>query len=270
MRDGFVKVAAVTPKIRVADTKYNAGVIVEGIREAAAAGAKVIVLPELVITGYTCSDLFLQEYLLEQAKRALGTIAEETAEVDAILFVGLPLAYNGKLYNVAAVLCRGEVLGFVPKTYLPNYNEFYEARHFARGMADPVEVDFEGECVPMGTRLLFVCTSLPELKIGAELCEDLWTPEPPSIRHARNGATLLVNLSASDETTGKDIYRRVKHKKKEPGEILVFSCFIGNYYEIRCKMKNIHLKHFLKRLYSYTKTDKMYIIRLHGIRKRRK
>ena len=123
-------------------------------------------------------------------------------------FVGLPLAYNGKLYNVAAVLCRGEVLRFVPKTYLPNYNEFYEARHFARGMADPVEVDFEGECVPMGTRLLFVCTSLPELKIGAELCEDLWTPEPPSIRHARNGATLLVNLSASDETTGKDIYRR--------------------------------------------------------------
>ncbi len=100
------------------------------------------------------------------------------------------------------------MLGFVPKTYLPNYNELYEARHFARGMADPVEVDFEGECVPMGTRLLFVCTSLPELKIGAELCEDLWTPEPPSIRHARNGATLLVNLSASDETTGKDIYRR--------------------------------------------------------------
>lgn len=92
--------------------------------------------------------------------------------MDAILFVGLPLAYNGKLYNVAAVLCRGEVLGFVPKTYLPNYNEFYEARHFARGMADPVEVDFEGECVPMGTRLLFVCTSLHELKIGAELCED--------------------------------------------------------------------------------------------------
>lgn len=124
----------------------------------------MIVLPELVITGYTCSDLFLQEYLLEQAKRALGTIAEETAEVDAILFVGLPLAYNGKLYNVAAVLCRGEVHGFVPKTYLPNYNEFYEARHFARGMADPVEVDFEGECVPMGTRL-FICLYVPpELK----------------------------------------------------------------------------------------------------------
>ena len=114
MRDGFVKVAAVTPKIRVADTTYNAGVIVEGIREAAAAGAKVIVLPELVITGYTCSDLFLQEYLLEQAKRALGTIAEETAEVDAILFVGLPLAYNGKLYNVqipqkSAIRCRSRL-----------------------------------------------------------------------------------------------------------------------------------------------------------------
>ena len=208
MRDGFVKVAAVTPKIRVADTKYNADVIVEGIREAAAAGAKVIVLPELVITGYTCSDLFLQEYLLEQAKRALGTIAEETAEVDAILFVGLPLAYNGKLYNVAAVLCRGEVLGFVPKTYLPNYNEFYEARHFARGMADPVEVDFEGECVPMGTRLLFVCTSLPELKIGAELCEDLWVPTPPSGGLTLSGANIIANLSASDEYVSKAQYRR--------------------------------------------------------------
>ena len=208
MRDGFVKVAAVTPKIRVADTTYNAGVIVEGIREAAVAGAKVIVLPELVITGYTCSDLFLQEYLLEQAKRALGTIAEETAEVDAILFVGLPLAYNGKLYNVAAVLCRGEVLGFVPKTYLPNYNEFYEARHFARGMADPVEVDFQGECVPMGTRLLFVCTSLPELKIGAELCEDLWTPIPPSCQLAVDGADVIVNPSASNALAAKHAYRR--------------------------------------------------------------
>ena len=151
---------------------------------------------------------------MEQAKRALGTIAEETAEVDAILFVGLPLAYNGKLYNVAAVLCRGEVLGFVPKTYLPNYNEFYEARHFARGMADPVEVDFEGECVPMGTRLLFVCTSLPELKIGAELCEDLWTPMPPSVNHALAGATIIANLSASNEVIAKDEYREMLVKSQ--------------------------------------------------------
>ena len=208
MRHGFVKVAAATPDIRVADVAYNVEQIKKQMDEADEQGAKVVVFPELCLTGYTCGDLFGQEILLKAVKEGLRELTEYTKEKDGLYFVGAPAEVEGKLYNVAAVLCRGEVLGFVPKTYLPNYNEFYEARHFARGMADPVEVDFEGECVPMGTRLLFVCTSLPELKIGAELCEDLWTPEPPSIRHARNGATLLVNLSASDETTGKDIYRR--------------------------------------------------------------
>lgn len=208
MRDGFVKVAAVTPKIKVADTVYNAEVITESIKEAAAQGAKVIVLPELCITGYTCSDLFLQEQLLQSAKAALVGIARDTKEVDAIVFVGMPLDYNGKLYNVAAVLNRGEVLGFVPKTYLPTYNEFYEARHFTRGMEYTVEVPIGGKRVLMGTKLLFACEDMPELKIAAEICEDLWTPEPPSIHHARNGATIIVNLSASNETTGKDIYRR--------------------------------------------------------------
>lgn len=208
MRDGFVKVAAVTPKIRVADTEYNAGVICEAIGQAAAEGAKVIVLPELVITGYTCSDLFLQDALLDGAKDALLRVASETENVDAIIFVGLPLAYNGKLYNVAAAISRGEVLGFVPKTYLPTYSEFYEARHFTRGMETPVEVALGGKKIPMGTQLLFSCMDMPELKVAVEICEDLWTPEPPSIRHARNGATVIVNLSASDETTGKDTYRR--------------------------------------------------------------
>lgn len=208
MRDGFVKVAAVTPKIRVADTAYNAGVICEAIGQAAAEGAKVIVLPELAITGYTCSDLFLQDTLLDGAKDALLRIASETGDVDAIIFVGLPLAYNGKLYNAAAAINRGEVLGFAPKTYLPTYSEFYEARHFARGMETPVDVTLGGKKLPMGTQLLFSCADMPELKVAVEICEDLWTPEPPSIRHARNGATVIVNLSASDETTGKDSYRR--------------------------------------------------------------
>lgn len=208
MRDGFVKVAAVTPKIRVADTEYNANLICDCIEEAAGQGAKVIVLPELCITGYTCSDLFLQEHLLQSAKDALLKIAGYTKELDAIVFVGLPLEYNGKLYNVAAALSGGEILGFVPKTYLPTYNEFYEMRHFTRAMEYPVEVAIGGKRVMMGTRMLFSCVDMPELKIGAEICEDLWTPEPPSIRHARNGATVIVNLSASNETTGKDIYRR--------------------------------------------------------------
>ena len=209
MRQGFVKVAAVTPKIRVADTGYNAKVICQSVKEAAEAGAKVIVLPELCITGYTCGDLFLQEKLLREAKEELLHIAAFTTDVDAIIFVGLPLAYKGKLYNVAAALNRGKILGIVPKTYLPNYNEFYEARHFTRGMEEVADVRLTEELtVPMGTRQLFTCLELPELVIAAELCEDLWTMNPPSIGHAMHGATLIVNLSASDETTGKPAYRR--------------------------------------------------------------
>ena len=209
MRQGFVKVAAVTPKIRVADTGYNAKVICQAIKEAADEGAKVIVLPELCITGYTCGDLFLQEKLLREAKNELINIAKFTADIDAIVFVGLPLAYKGKLYNAAAALNRGKILGIVPKTYLPNYNEFYEARHFTRGMEEVVDVRLTEEMiVPMGTRQLFTCLEMPELVIAAELCEDLWTMNPPSISHAMHGATLIVNLSASDETTGKPAYRR--------------------------------------------------------------
>ncbi|MCI5874585.1 MAG: NAD(+) synthase [Clostridiales bacterium] len=208
MRDGFVKVAAVTPKIRVADTKYNAKVICDGIKEAAEQGAKVIVFPELCITGYTCEDLFLQETLLEGAKEALGEIVEFTSGVDAVVFVGLPIQYNGKLYNTAAVIKGDRLLGFVPKSYIPTYNEFYEGRHFAPCMRETVQITCCGSKVPMGSRILFACESMPELVIGAEICEDLWTPEPPSIRHARNGATVIVNLSASNETTGKESYRR--------------------------------------------------------------
>lgn len=208
MKHGFIKAAAVTPQVVVADTDYNADVICDCIFEAERKGAKIIVLPELCITGYTCGDLFLQEKLLCGAKAALFKIAGFTADLDCIVFVGLPLEYNGKLYNVAAAICKGAILGLVPKTYLPNYNEFYEARHFTRGMSEIVQVRLSDEvAVPMGTKLLFGCDSILELKIAVELCEDLWTPEPPSIRHALNGANLIVNLSASDEITGKEQYR---------------------------------------------------------------
>ena len=209
MEQGFVKVAAVTPKIRVADTKYNAEVICAEIKKAAEQGAKVIVLPELCITGYTCSDLFLQEKLLRAAKEELLRIAVFCETVDAIVFVGLPFAWDGKLYNVAAAINKGKILGLVPKIYLPNYNEFYEARHFTRGKekAELVCLNEETE-VLFGSDLLFTCESMPDLKIGVELCEDLWTVQPPSIRHARNGASVIVNLSASNELTGKSAYRR--------------------------------------------------------------
>ncbi len=208
MRDGFIKVAAVSPKIRVADAAYNSKVICEGIREAAREGAKVIVFPELSITGYTCGDLFLQETLLAGALEALREIMTFTEGQDAIVFVGFPFAYNGKIYNAAAALKGGRLLGIIPKTYLPAYGEFYETRYFARGMEETLTVSCLGQETLFGTKLLFACEELRELVIGAEICEDLWTPEPPGIRHARNGATVLVNLSASNETTGKEDYRR--------------------------------------------------------------
>ncbi len=209
MKDGFVKVAALTPTVRVADTTYNKKKICELIDDAAGAGAGIMVFPELCITGYTCGDLFAQEVLLSEAREALAEIAAHTANVDGIVFVGLPFAYRSKLYNVAAALSGGSILGFVPKTHIPNYNEFYERRYFAEGMRDAVSVRLDDDhAVPMGTDLLFCCPQMPDLVIGAEICEDLWAPDPPSIRHAKAGATVIVNLSASDETTGKDVYRR--------------------------------------------------------------
>ena len=209
MRQGFIKVAALTPKVTVADTQANRKEICRLMYEAEAKGAKILVFPELCITGYTCGDLFYQQVLLREAKKELLAIAKYTQRKDYLAFVGLPLEYNGKLYNVAAAVTQGKVLGLVPKTHIPNYNEFYERRHFAPGMKQPVPVALdEDTVVPMGTRVLFQCRQMPELKIGAEICEDVWAPNPPGVEHALAGATLLVNLSASDETTGKDMYRK--------------------------------------------------------------
>lgn len=212
MIHGFIKTAAVTPKVQVADPEGNAREIIRLAKEAAGNGAKIIVFPELCITGYTCGDLFLQELLLESAKEALLQIIRETRELDALIFAGLPWEKEGKLYNAAAVFQGGKLLGLVPKTCIPNYGEFYELRHFARGNqeADAVWTDSgdgERDYIPFGTRLLFTCEEMPGLAVAAEICEDVWVPDPPSIHHALAGATVIVNCSASDETTGKDAYR---------------------------------------------------------------
>ena len=209
MKDGFIKVAAVTPKIRVADTQYNGELIRKLMEETVENGAKVVVFPELCITGYTCGDLFWQDKLIKSAEKELMKIADASESLDGIFFVGLPFAAGGKLYNVAAAISGGEVLGFVPKSYLPNYNEFYEARHFESGINVCKTVKLmNGQEVELDTDLLFVCEQFPKLSIGVEICEDLWTPNPPSISHAIAGANVIVNLSASDEITGKDIYRK--------------------------------------------------------------
>lgn len=209
MQQGFVKVAAVTPDIRVADPLYNRESVLKKVKEAAENGAVVIVCPELCLTGYTCNDLFLQELLLRETKEALLWLVEQTKDLNALVFVGLPFEHLGKLYNVAAAMSGGRLLGLVPKIHLPNYNEFYEKRHFTRGMerAVPVSVTKDVETF-MGMQMIFACEQYPCLRVAAEICEDLWAPDPPSTYHALAGANLIVNLSASDETTGKDIYRR--------------------------------------------------------------
>ena len=217
MYDGFVKVAMCTPRVSLADPFSNAEEIISLMSAAASDHAQVIIFPELCITGYTCGDLFFQNTLIRSAMAALAMIAEETDGMDAIVFVGLPIEKDGKLYNVAAALHDGQLLGFVPKRNIPNYNEFYELRHFSPGPKtvttislpeEYAELGFEGPEVPFGTRLLFSCEEMPELIIGAEICEDLWGAETPGTEAALAGATLIVNLSASNELVGKDEYRR--------------------------------------------------------------
>ena len=214
MRDGFVKVAAGTPKIRVADCDYNAGQIITLMKEAAAQGVKVLALPELCVTGYTCGDLFLQPTLLDGAERALGRILEETAELDMLTALGMPVRAGGKLFNCAVVVQKGTILAVVPKTYLPNYGEFYETRWFHQ-----CDRDWDETLTPQGGQLdfgnygavgqaLIRFPDMPDLTIGVEICEDLWASDPPSRRLAEAGATLILNLSASDELTGKAAYRR--------------------------------------------------------------
>ena len=211
MQDGFVKVAARTPEVSVADVSFNVESCLLQIKEACTDGAKVVVLPELCLTGYTCEDLFWQDTLLDAAQRGLYELAEKTAPLDALIFVGVPWRVHGKLYNCAAALCSGELLALVPKTFIPNYNEFYEMRHFAPapnyGECEMIDVGQE-DLIPFGANVLLHCASMPDLVVAVEICEDLWTPRPPSITHALAGATIIVNLSASNAIVGKASYRR--------------------------------------------------------------
>lgn len=205
MKDGFIRVCAATPDIRVADCAYNEKNIMNLMDEAYEKQVSVLVFPELCITGYTCGDLFLQDVLLKAAQDSLRHIAAHSAGKNMLVFVGMPFMHKGKLFNVAAAICDGRLLGLVPKKNIPNYSEFYEMRHFTPGMDECVDTALG---VKLGSRLLFRCENIEELVVGAEICEDVWVACPPSTYHAQAGATLIVNCSASDETTGKDIYRR--------------------------------------------------------------
>ena len=208
MKDGFIKVAAGTPNIRVADCEYNKNSILQTIKDAYNQGVKLLALPEMCITGYTCADLFLQRALTLSAEDALSHILADTSDIDMFFTVGLPVLFGGKLYNCAAVCCKGELLALVPKMFLPNYGEFYEKRWFAEGGSEGSPVSFAGRETYFGSNVLFECSSMPGLCVGVEICEDLWAAVPPSSALAQAGATVILNLSASDEIASKDSYRR--------------------------------------------------------------
>ncbi|MDD2534187.1 MAG: NAD(+) synthase [Eubacteriales bacterium] len=208
MIDGFVRVAAATPAIKVADCLYNADQIRHLMLEAQRQKVSVLVTPELSLTGYTCSDLFLSRTLQQGALAALESLIASSKALDVLTLVGMPLAIGSMLYNVAAVIQGGRLLGLIPKSNIPNYAEFYEARHFSPGPALSTITLF-GESVPFGTNLLFACAQNPDFVVAAEICEDLWVLESPSLHHARAGATVIANLSASDELIGKADYRRL-------------------------------------------------------------
>lgn len=213
MKHGFIKAAAITPNILVGDIEFNTNQIIKDMKAANNTGAKLAVFPELCLTGYTCNDLFLQDILLENVFHGLKSILNESADMDMVTLVGFPFFKQNSLYNVAAVIYNGKILGIVPKQNIPNYSEFYEARHFAKPaiLNETIQIPELGELgnhIPFGTNLLFKADNFPEFVLGIDICEDLWMPVPPSCGHALAGATIIANLSASDETTGKDLYRR--------------------------------------------------------------
>ena len=226
MKDGFIKVAACTPEIRVADVSFNKDNIIKMIADCNEKGVKLAVFPELCITGYTCQDLFFQGLLLDEAMQACVDIAKAAKEYDMLIAVGVPVKAKGKIYNCAAVISHGEVLGLVPKTHLPNYNEFYEARHFAPNKGGSCHLDltpyymdgklhgvdmaqavFKLDCYT-DDELEKPVKNADELIVGFEICEDLWVADPVSNYLAKSGANIICNLSASDEVIGKDDYRR--------------------------------------------------------------
>lgn len=210
MKHGFVKVAAASPELKVADVKFNTLKIEEEIAKQAKEGTEILVFPELCLCGYTCGDLFLQPLLTDACKAALREITVFTKGISMLIFVGLPVTVEGKLYNCAAAICDGEVLGLVPKTHIPNYSEFYEKRYFSPANQSGVSVCLWGEKHTIfGVNQIFTDKNVPEVRVACEICEDLWVGNPPSNDYAKLGATIIVNLSASDETIGKADYRRM-------------------------------------------------------------
>ena len=206
--DGFIKVAAITSNVHLNDIDSNVNDIVSKAKEANEMGAKIITFQELALTGYSLQDMFAQSNILEKAKEGLVEITNKTKDLDLLMVVSLPYSFKGKIYDTAAVISKGKILGIATKKYLPNYNEFYDARYFTPSFDENEVTEIDGNLIPIGPKLLFHCKEIENLTIGIEICEDLWTPDTPSTHHAMNGATLILNPSASNEMVGKENYRK--------------------------------------------------------------
>lgn len=206
---GFIRVGAIVNKLALANPLKNAEVIIKEIKKAETLGVSIVTTPELSLTGYTCGDLFLQEQLLDDSIKALEKVLNETKDIDIISILGMPLRHDNQLFNCAAVITKGKILGVIPKTYIPNYQEFYEARWFSSSKElITEEIEILGQLVPITTNILFQDKTLKEATFGIEICEDLWTVNPPSNNHALAGATMIFNLSSSNELIGKQEYRK--------------------------------------------------------------
>lgn len=225
MKNGYIKVGCATCDIVVANPIANAKNIIKKINSAKSQKVKVLLFQELALSGYTCGDLFLQETLLDDCLEGLELIRRNSLRKDMLIVVGMPLRHNNKLFNVAAFINKGKILGFVPKTNIPNYDEFYELRHFSNALKNNEKVLINGKEYPLGTNLLFKCRQIEELIVACEICEDLWAPLTPSTYHALNGATMILNLSASNEVSEKELERKelVKNTSKRLLAIYMYS-----------------------------------------------
>lgn len=209
MKDGFVRVGCSNFEVQLSNVEYNAKEIIKYANKAANEGIKILVFPELCLTGYTIEDLFYQKRVLNEVYKQIDVILDQTYELDMLFVIGAPLIHTNKLYNCAIVISNGEILGVIPKTYIPTYHEFYEGRHFASAPKNTTEIMINGAYYPFGTDIIFEDVLHQHIKIGVEICEDLWAPLPPSTRHCLNGATLILNSSASNDLTSKSDYRRL-------------------------------------------------------------
>ncbi|MGN1182984.1 MAG: nitrilase-related carbon-nitrogen hydrolase, partial [Faecalibacillus sp.] len=201
MKDGYIRVACASIDTLIGNVKHNSQEIKKVIEKTRKNNTQLVVFPELVLSGYTLEDLFLQKRLLNECLIQLEDIMHYTKGYQQIIILGLPFAYQNNLFNVSAILYDGHILGIVPKTHIPNYNEYYEGRRFEEAFEDNIEIQLFDQIVLFGKKIIFSCVTMPSFHIGVEICEDLWLPDAPSNTLALNGATIIANTSASNELT---------------------------------------------------------------------